>query len=304
MRTQGGEVSDVPYGQRILKRFSEELPATFMIRLVDLLEVEWQPELVQPRHSHDFWQIFYVINGGTEIRFGQGKTFFLRARDIALIEPGVEHEMAQGPERGCRVFDVKFDFSAPIEILPVLRGISGVIPDRVGLLRVIEHILEEVAEKRSGWKAEVIFSLLNLVVRVFRVLQERPGDANCRTRDSAVRLFDPYTERLAYMAKRYMDEHYHEDISCEDIAREISISPSYLSRIFQVYVGYSPREYLTHVRLENAKVLLGRADMPVHVIASQVGYGSPQYFTRVFKKHIGLSPAEYRKSCQHPQGTR
>ncbi|NPV80066.1 MAG: helix-turn-helix transcriptional regulator [Firmicutes bacterium] len=284
--------------QRVMRRFSEVLPAIFKVHIIDLLEVEWQPHCILESHAHDHWQIFYVIDGGTELRFNKDRVFFLRPRDLVLVEPGIYHEFRQGPRLSCHVFDVKFDFSVTADVFPVLKGISGTIHDKQGLSRIVSHVLEEIANARDGWKAEVMLSLLNLVIRVFRILQARPESLMSGNRIQTISFFDPRLQEIASKAKCYIERHYFEDLDRKKIAKEVFVSPSYLSRIFQVCMGYSPIEYLTLIRIEHARHLLREGDLSIGSIATRVGYKSPQYFTRVFKKVEGLSPVEYREGSR------
>jgi two-component system response regulator YesN len=110
-----------------------------------------------------------------------------------------------------------------------------------------------------------------------------------------VRFFDPQIEKLALRAKSYIEENYNQNLSCEMIAQEVSLSASYLARVFQFSTGFSLMEYLTHVRIERAKELLKQETMPIYLVAERVGYNSPNYFNRVFRKQEGLSPKEYRQ---------
>lgn len=288
------EVPEESRFQEVLRQFSKELPVDFSIHIIDLLEVEWQPQCIIGNHAHEYWQIFYVISGATELLFDMDKRFFLKSHDLVLVEPGVFHDFRQSQGLACRLFDVKFSFSAHPEVLPVFKESSGVIRDRYGLSNAISNILEEVTAERGGWEAEVMLSFMSLVVRVFRILAERqPESMNDRSVEM-LKFFDPELQQIAEKTKRYIEAYYAEDLNRERIAGHVFISPSYLSRIFQVCTGYSLIEYLTKIRIDQAKKLLRETQIPVIEISRQVGYQSPQYFSRVFKKKEGIPPIEYR----------
>lgn len=275
-------------GQKIIKRFAEDWPMDFQIQIINLLEIEWCGPLDGFLHSHDYWQLFYIMDGRTTIRFQDG-VYHLKAKDIALVEPDVPHSIVQ-TEGSSKAFDVKFSFSAPEAALPP--GMSGVLTDRMGLLPTVENILSEVEQQKRGWRGEVAFTLLSLLVRVFRAMQEQ---TQTKQHHEVVRFFDPQIEKLALRAKTYIEENYTKDLSCEIIARDVSLSPSYLARVFQFSTGFSLMEYLTYMRIEQAKKLLQTEEIPIYLVAENVGYNSPNYFTRVFKKQEGISPNEYRQ---------
>ena len=74
------------------------------------------------------------------------------------------------------------------------------------------------------------------------------------------------------------------------------MSISYFSAQFKQHTGKTFVEYLTDVRLEQAKELLSFHDMKTYEIAESVGYSDPQYFSVIFKRHVGVSPKQYRAS--------
>lgn len=76
---------------------------------------------------------------------------------------------------------------------------------------------------------------------------------------------------------------------------DISVSPTYLSRIFTQEKGVGIQEYLTDLRLRKAKELLAQTNDRVYEIAIKVGYSDAVYFNKVFKKHTGKTPKEYRR---------
>ncbi len=98
-----------------------------------------------------------------------------------------------------------------------------------------------------------------------------------------------------------------EDISLDELAAEARLSPFHFARMFKHSVGVPPRLYLTRLRVEKACELLRTTDLPVTVVAQEVGYSSNQVLARVFFKHMRMSPTEYRRAvCSRtsilPQG--
>lgn len=87
---------------------------------------------------------------------------------------------------------------------------------------------------------------------------------------------------------------YHEPLRLVDVAQNMYISPSYLSRRFREYTGVSFKKYLTWVRMEAAKMLLKETQLSIVEIAERVGYTDSNYFSVCFKRLTGLSPSLYR----------
>ncbi|GIP34745.1 AraC family transcriptional regulator [Paenibacillus sp. J2TS4] len=93
----------------------------------------------------------------------------------------------------------------------------------------------------------------------------------------------------------YMSWHYQEPLTLEQLAQMAGLSVSHYSRLFKKYTGYSPIDYLTHIRVDRAKELLVLSGYRLKSIANSVGYSDEFYFSRIFKKIEGISPREYAK---------
>lgn len=97
------------------------------------------------------------------------------------------------------------------------------------------------------------------------------------------------------LAIRYIQEHYNENISVNDLAEQYNMSPNYFSSVFKKEMGSSPVSYITQLRMKKSMELLERSDLSVVDIARKVGYDEGQYFFRVFKKYTGMTPLNYRE---------
>lgn len=91
-----------------------------------------------------------------------------------------------------------------------------------------------------------------------------------------------------------------DDISLEELAAEVQLSPYHFARMFRQSVGLPPRVYLTRLRMEKASELLELTDLPVNEIARLVGYSSAQVLARVFIRHRSLTPTDYRRAVRDP----
>lgn len=96
-------------------------------------------------------------------------------------------------------------------------------------------------------------------------------------------------------AMDYIRKNYARKISLEDIAAFLNLSPTYFSNLFKKETGDNFSNYLTTVRMEEAKRLLRQSNMNIAEIADHVGYGDARYFSRMFVKTVGLKPSQYKR---------
>jgi two-component system response regulator YesN len=101
-------------------------------------------------------------------------------------------------------------------------------------------------------------------------------------------------------AMRYIRDKYASPITLKDVADHVHLHPAYLSALFKKSAGCSMREYITRVRMQQARRMLTHTDRTILDIAIAVGFDCQSYFTRVFKAETGLTPRQYRKQQPGP----
>ena len=97
----------------------------------------------------------------------------------------------------------------------------------------------------------------------------------------------------------YIKQNFNEPaLSLSSVASTVFVTPTYLSALFKKKIGTTFVEYITRLRMENAKSLLRGCALKTYEIASASGYNDPQYFSSCFKKYTGHTPSEYRNLKQ------
>jgi two-component system, response regulator YesN len=128
---------------------------------------------------------------------------------------------------------------------------------------------------------EQLFESLNLLIRTqmdFIVQGKRQAD-----------------NRPIRMAKEYIQKNYMNPIGLEEISEMVGFNLSYFSTLFKKETGKNFLEYLTEVRISNAKELLRETNLNVAEICNRVGYLDQKHFIATFKKYAGIKPGEFRK---------
>lgn len=100
---------------------------------------------------------------------------------------------------------------------------------------------------------------------------------------------------LAEKIKIYLDAHYLENITLDNISHAMHLNRFYLSHIFKEHMGVSPIQYVNKRRISEAQLLLISTDLSITEIAFRCGFNNSNYFQTFFKKSIGMTPGKYRK---------
>lgn len=106
------------------------------------------------------------------------------------------------------------------------------------------------------------------------------------------------SDSAARKVKDYIDAHFAEEVFLSSLSEIVHLNSKYISDLFRKEYDITITDYIAKKRMEEAKQLLLRSDLPISEISEQVGYHDPKYFTRLFKRLNGISPAQFRKLYQ------
>lgn len=114
----------------------------------------------------------------------------------------------------------------------------------------------------------------------------------CRNMESAK---EKQSETVMEKARSYIRENFQKDLTLNEVSRVVDISPYYFSKLFKQETGENFIEYLTKIRIKNAREFLKNPEYSIKKVCVMSGYGDPNYFSRIFKKYEGVTPSEYRE---------
>ena len=179
-----------------------------------------------------------------------------------------------------------------IETKPPVEYVQMIYAELITLMARTLYESNENMEKIVGptsniianvFKMKDIFALNQFVNRVFLQLAENFSEKYLQLKDKTI-----------YHIKEIIQNRYMDNISVSSIAKEIYLTPNYISQIFKQYTGQTLTEYITYIRMEQAKKLLKTTDLKILDIAERVGYQNTNYFSTVFKKYTNVYPQKYR----------
>lgn len=236
---------------------------------------------VTERSHKDAYLVFYTLGGagiieqgGQSVTLGQNQALLMdcRAPQRYVTDPVCHHWY----HLWAHVNGAGADAISQATGLPKLQPVSLPLAD---VKPIFETIFENM--KKEGYIESLTTSLA--VDRLLTSIALAPD-----SRGSFVE-FDAVS-----VARRYMEEHYAEDLHVDDVARETAISTSQLIRLFKRQLGTTPHSYLLRYRITQAKELLAETTLPVATIARQVGFASESNFSYRFGEMCGQSPSAYR----------
>lgn len=97
-------------------------------------------------------------------------------------------------------------------------------------------------------------------------------------------------------ARNWIMDHLHEELTVKLVADQVHMNPTYFCKYFKTKTGETILDFITRMRMEKAKALLGDRGCRLRDICLQVGYQDAKYFTKLFKQWVGQTPSQYRDS--------
>ncbi len=240
---------------------------------------------VEP-HWHNFFEFELVLSGKMIHKIGD-KEYVLSRGDAYLISSNGFHSM-DFPEETSLVnlgFRAEFVDDALRHFSGIdLRTICGSFSEEEikQILLLCEQINTELDDRKLLNTTIISGIIAQIIIMLLRV--------------SPTKQLPDNTNKLVQRALAYINEHFAEDLSLEEIARSLSITPNYLGKIFKSSLGYSFNYQLNKVRLKNACKLLLSTNEKTSEIAKKSGYKTPEHFYLTFKKMFGIKPSEYKQS--------
>lgn len=149
---------------------------------------------------------------------------------------------------------------------------------------ILDALKRLIAALDDGVSRQVLAPLIERELLV-HLLRSPSGDV--------LRRAASYNDGRIQRALAYLSQHMAARITVESVARRVAMSPSHFAHRFQSIVRMSPMQYLKHLRLQRARMLMLGEGLRAAEVAAEVGYSSPSHFTRDFKARFGAPPASY-----------
>lgn len=245
--------------------------------------------------------MFGVVRAGSASLDCQDNSTPLHTDEIFFVAPSVKHRVTDSDNAIIDVVSLNFDNPAAVtqDYLPqsiiraLLNGnctayakISEHDDGYQNMLSCLKAVNRAESDRQSFFQLQVYAKMYELFYELFA--------------NKHVKIVDVESKSKKYRAltrvTRYIDDHYSEGVSLEEVAEATGISRYYVSHLFKELMGTTFVGYVNDLRLSRAAILLVTTDRPIIEIASQSGFNNLSNFNRAFKMHFDKTPSAYRKA--------
>ena len=252
-------------------------------RLLNITWAQYSSEWNSTMHAHRHAEMFFIMSGSGTFQL-QRHSFPVSGRSLVIINPGVMHceQSNQGSPLEYIVLGVENLEMAANEQGYVLTTFNR---DWDTVSVSLRLMLQEARSGQDGY-SQVCQRMLEIIL--LRILRRR----GLSLASEAVGVDD---NRECGMVRRYIDEHFKESITLDQLAELAHINKYYLVHAFRKAYGTSPINYLISRRIQESRFLLTNSNHSLSQIARILGFSSLSYFSQSFHRTEGVSPMEYRK---------
>ncbi len=234
------------------------------------------------RDSFNSLLLLYLLDGECTLRYG-GKVYRAQKGDMMFVNCYQPHEYFTDTHMHC--LWVHFDGCQSLGFWETVTKSRGM----VDCCHHPEPYLEMMDILLHIFRTDQTLSEPTISVLLHKVLCSMIAAI---TADGTLQLDEGPVARAA----RYILEHYNRRISVEELAQMAMLSSSHFSRQFKRQTGYSPYEFLLKTRMDAAKQLLKKTDLPIASIARETGFANAPAFVSAFHSRVGISPKRFRST--------
>ncbi len=252
--------------------------------MFDSVGNHWYQESIKRPKGHPLFHYLQTQKGRGQIEI-RGKKYILEEEEGILIAPSIPHSYTKESEEWQTVFAT---FTGTLS-----SGISSILQNQSVLFvnkdqgRLIEPLISRaVLEFQKPLPdLKVLSSLCYELLLAFSL--------DTSSKNMAA---DPLYQRYVAPIVAEIESKYAQELTVQDLSRQVFVTPQYLSRLFRKFLGVSVYEYLTGYRINKAKeLLLTCPHMKIQEIALATGFADTSHFISIFRKYTGTTPLDFRR---------
>lgn len=236
-------------------------------------------------HFHEYYEIYY-LEEGKRYHMINDKIYYLNPGEFIVFPPYTMHHSYGDKNVGFKrvVIYFKPEYIIFPELLPLLSGETQIYRAEGRAEQEVRYIVDEILsmqrQKRTYHQEERQLLLTQLLIKMVRLTKK-----------------EQQVQRTSRMGEviHYINQHYMENITLENLAAAFYISPYYLCREFKKHTYSTIIQYVNNVRIIHAQRMFLETDKNITDISREVGFSNITHFNRVFKSITGMSPSQSKK---------
>ena len=240
-----------------------------------------------PGESHPMAELTYVDQGSLH-SVAEGQDLLLKQGDLVIYGPGQWH--MQYADIGVAPRFVTISFASRGSQLNALLNRKFTAPQKA--VSLLQSMLRE-QETTDALSGDIILCQLNLLLLILLRETTAPTGGKLQTANAV------HSENeIIRQAQQFISSHIREKLSVPLVARQVDVSPSYLTALFHKNLQISPGEYIRRIKLQESKQMIRENNLNFTEIAAELQYSTVHHFSRQFKEKFGITPTEYAKSVR------
>ncbi|TVY09456.1 AraC family transcriptional regulator [Paenibacillus cremeus] len=263
------------------------------------------PSKPAPFHSHELYELYYFHEGKGNYLIGD-KIYALQPGDLIVMNGMSLHCANIDPHYNHFRTTLHFDPYYTRELITSLQAVDVLKPfvelgnlrlhlgpgDRYEFEQMLLRLHTFYRQNDPIMDSRFLLAFLDLLHLVYR-LCEQPLEQKSE--------FGSDKERHVQNIIAYVEQHYREEMTLEQMEKSLHLSKTYLSKIFKEVTGLTLFKYVYQRRINQAKVLFLLENRSVTDTCFQVGFKHLAHFSRIFKEHVGSTPEQFRKAANQRQ---
>ena len=240
-----------------------------------------------PGESHPMLELTYVDQGSLH-SVADGQDLLLKQGDMVIYASNQWHMQYADVDVAPRYVTLTFDLQG--------EGLEALVNRKFTASRHVVELLRQMLrehEQVDQFSNDMIIAQLNMVLLELMREAAAPSNTKLQTSNSV------HSENeIIRKAQQYISSHIREKLSVPLVARQVDVSPCYLTALFHKNLQISPGEYIRRIKLQESKQMIRENDLNFTEIAAALQYSTVHHFSRQFKEKFGITPTEYAKSVR------
>ena len=272
---------------KFLEKKYEYHPVVPAISIKEILASFYQVRkgnYIFPGEVHQYYELVYIDHGELDTTV-ENKEYHLKKYDLMIYHPGQFHAQSTQDDVTCSYLTITFDMDCKLG--DELK--NKVFHTKKSIYQVLSKYMKAIQSTNFLSSEFAMLYLKEVLILLFQ------SERNEETEISNT-MQEHYENTLLNEILIFIHNNIYSSFTVEDICQKFSVSRSTLQTLFNTNIKITPKQYISNIKLKQAKLLIQEHKYTISEISDILGFTSIHYFSRKFKLQFGVSPTDYAKS--------